>query len=195
MAESILRDRTGLIMYGPLSARPAADSFRGPAVFIATDDDGNPYKVFIKPGDGQDWLRVLGSHTHIFSDLVGYLAAGYWNITTAPYSRIPSGNAVLWKHHVPAGISISGTVLEIDRLDVHITGRAPTGGPVSFTLKRNGQGLVTVSLYSGQTYMGESFTPVQIVPGTDVLELVGPSNAWGALGLDAKIRVRRRTLT
>jgi len=193
MPETILRDRTGLIMSGTLAERPAANSFRGPAIYIALDDDGNPYKVFIKPADGAEWKRVLGAHTHTFPDIQGYLAAGYLNITLAPYSRIPSGEVVLWKHYIPSGLAITGTVLEMDRLDVHITGRAPYSGPVAFTLRRNGQNVVTVTLFANQTFAGESFTPVTLQPGTDYLELVGPANAYGALGLDAKIRIRRRT--
>ncbi|MEM4958459.1 MAG: hypothetical protein QXX12_01115 [Nanopusillaceae archaeon] len=192
MPENFQRDRYGLIMFGPLSQRPAANSFRGAAVYLATDNDGNPYQVYIKPADGAGWYRVLGAHTHVFSDITGYLAAGYIGIATAPYQRIPSGGVVLWKHYIPYGLDIPGTVLEIDRIDIDITGRPPYNGPVGFTLKRNGATVCTVTFYQNQSRAGESFGPIQVTPGTDYLELVGPVQAYGALGLDVKIRIKRR---
>lgn len=189
MPETLNTDRYGLILSGTLAARPAAASIADKAIYVCTDEDGNPYQVYVKAGRGQDWRRILGAHTHLFADITGFLAR--WSVGTSypPNVPVPSNSMTLWRYVVPAH-TVSGTVVKASRCQVNL-GTGPTGGNAAFVFKRNGATLATVTVQEGNTAAGEDLSPSVQLADWDVLEVVGPEYGRGARGAILQVLVSR----
>ena len=191
MPETLRTDRYDLVLSGTLAARPAANTLPDKALYVCTDvGEVAGRKVFAKSGRGQDWVQMMGDHTHLFSHLEGFLSRGEIPVVAPPWAKIPSGSQTLWKHKVTEDLAIAGTTVQATRWRVDV-GTAPNGGSITFVLKVNAAEVSSVTLPSGSTGQSATITPAKVIVGGDVLEIVGPGLTYGALGLDAKVSWER----
>lgn len=206
MPDQILHpDKYGLILSGPLSARPPASQVGARAVWICTDQ-GNLGTVYIKPEPESDWIQVrqIGAapsphgnahhypafaevgHSHALSDINGTIAIGWIRIGVPQDFEAPTGP--FWTERIPP-MTISGTIVQIYRVILYVP-QAPSG-TIVYGIKINGQTLTELTLRAGQQLADLTLTSPYPLTGGEILSVVGPSSSAGARGLDLKILLRR----
>lgn len=206
MPDQILHpDKYGLILSGPISARPAASAVGARAVWICTDED-NLGVVYIKPNPDSDWIQVtqIGTapsphgnahhypsfaeegHTHVLSDITGTISIGWVRVSFPRDFDAPTGD--FWEERIPP-LNITGTVVQIYRVILYVP-QAPSG-TIVYAVKVGASTLCELSLGAGSNLADVTLPSPYPVSGGEILRVSGPTSSAGAKGFDLKIMLRR----
>lgn len=199
-------DKYGVLLYGTLAERPAANTIGEKAIYVCVGDE-NEGIIYVKPYRDSDWIATQFpgmapsphgnlhhqphfaeiTHLHPLADITGTLAIGWLHVCDYPEEEVGAG--LLHAETIP-NMGIAGTAIQVFGATLGLYS-PPTGGGIAISVTLNDSPLVTVNMSSGGKWATASIASPVVVTGTEVLKVYGPENNRGATGMDLKVLLRR----